>query len=65
MKETYRFRILFCRICSNSLLIRNLITDKIEYVAVLRGVAQMVERDVRDVEAAGSNPVTPTKIFCT
>ena len=26
-----------------------------------RGVAQLVARDVRDVEAAGSNPVTPTK----
>jgi hypothetical protein len=24
-------------------------------------VAQLVERDVRDVEAAGSSPVTPTK----
>ncbi len=32
-----------------------------------RGVAQLVARDVWDVDAAGSNPVTPTKIcaFCT
>ena len=29
-------------------------------ISELRGVAQLVERDVRDVEAAGSNPVTPT-----
>ena len=28
----------------------------------LRGVAQLVARDVWDVDAAGSNPVTPTKI---
>ena len=27
-----------------------------------RGVAQLVARDVWDVDAAGSNPVTPTKI---
>ena len=27
----------------------------------LRGVAQLVARDVWDVDAAGSNPVTPTK----
>ena len=26
-----------------------------------RGVAQLVARDVWDVDAAGSNPVTPTK----
>ena len=26
-----------------------------------RGVAQLVARDIWDVEAAGSNPVTPTK----
>ena len=26
----------------------------------LRGVAQLVARDVWDVDAAGSNPVTPT-----
>ena len=26
----------------------------------IRGVAQMVERHVRDVEAEGSNPFTPT-----
>ena len=26
------------------------------------GVAQLVARDVWDVDAAGSNPVTPTKI---
>ena len=33
----------------------------------LRGVAQLVARDVWDVDAAGSNPVTPTKIcaLCT
>ena len=32
----------------------------------LRGVAQLVARDVWDVDAAGSNPVTPTKasILC-
>lgn len=29
---------------------------------IIRGVAQLVERDIWDVEAAGSNPVTPTKI---
>lgn len=29
---------------------------KIEY----RGVAQLVARDIWDVDAAGSNPVTPT-----
>lgn len=28
-----------------------------------RGVAQLVERDVRDVEAGGSNPLTPTIII--
>ena len=28
---------------------------------IVRGVAQMVARHVRDVEAAGSNPVTPIK----
>ena len=27
-----------------------------------RGVAQLVARDVWDVDAAGSNPVTPTKL---
>ena len=26
-----------------------------------RGVAQLVARDIWDVDAAGSNPVTPTK----
>ena len=29
----------------------------------LRGVAQLVARDVWDVDAAGSNPVTPTIII--
>ena len=29
---------------------------------LFRGVAQLVARDVWDVDAAGSNPVTPTKI---
>ena len=29
---------------------------------IFRGVAQLVARDIWDVEAAGSNPVTPTKI---
>ena len=28
---------------------------------IFRGVAQLVARDVWDVDAAGSNPVTPTK----
>ncbi len=28
-----------------------------------RGVAQLVARDIWDVEAAGSNPVTPTKNY--
>ncbi len=28
---------------------------------IKRGVAQLVARDVWDVDAAGSNPVTPTK----
>ena len=28
-----------------------------------RGVAQLVARDVWDVDAAGSNPVTPTKPY--
>ena len=28
--------------------------------AIFRGVAQLVARDVWDVDAAGSNPVTPT-----
>ena len=29
---------------------------------IYRDVAQLVARDVWDVDAAGSNPVTPTKI---
>ena len=28
-----------------------------------RGVAQLVARDIWDVDAAGSNPVTPTKFL--
>lgn len=42
--------------------------DKMDFCAVrvraaekeYRGVAQLVGRDIWDVEAAGSNPVTPT-----
>lgn len=30
-------------------------------VLIFRGVAQLVARYVRDVEVAGSSPVTPTK----
>ena len=35
------------------------------YWGNLRGVAQLVECHVRDVEAAGSSPVTSTKIDCS
>ena len=33
---------------------------KIQYFFTFRGVAQLEARDVWDVDAAGSNPVTPT-----
>ena len=36
-------------------------TAKNSIFFTLRGVAQLVARDVWDVDAAGSNPVTPTK----
>ncbi len=36
-------------------------TSKNRIFFTLRGVAQLVARDVWDVDAAGSNPVTPTK----
>ena len=36
--------------------------NKVEKNNKFRGVAQLGARDIWDVEAAGSNPVTPTKI---
>ncbi len=33
-------------------------------IKAYRGVAQLVARDVWDVDAAGSNPVTPTSRQC-
>ena len=36
-------------------------TQKREKLNKNRGVAQLGARDIWDVEAAGSNPVTPTK----
>ncbi len=36
-------------------------TQKEEKLNKNRGVAQLGARDIWDVEAAGSNPVTPTK----
>ena len=46
-----------------------LTNEKIQYILsrltkkyILRGVAQLVARHIWDVDAAGSTPVTPTKI---
>ena len=60
------FRVLpFSKKHQQNVLTTDLTTDgnwpKNRIFFTLRGVAQLVARDVWDVDAAGSNPVTPTK----